>query len=109
MNASLALRKIINIHPSDKLIFEVLEEILARIEDPRSIKIYSSRNGGVKKGSGPQGTRDEEFLVPSLLQIDFIANSSQYPIPRIFCRFALSGGDKKKKKKVLVNPTEFFH
>ena len=39
------------------------------LEDPRSDKIYSSGNRGVKKGPGPRGTRDEEFLVPSLLQI----------------------------------------
>ena len=35
-------------------------------EDSRSDKIYSSGNRGVKKGPGPRGTRDEEFLVPSL-------------------------------------------
>ena len=39
------------------------------LEDPRSDRIYSSGNRGVKKGPGPQGTRDEEFLVPSLLII----------------------------------------
>ena len=38
------------------------------LEDPRSGKIYSSGNRGVKKGPGPRGTRDEEFLVPSLLR-----------------------------------------
>ena len=36
------------------------------LEDPRSDRIYSSGNRGVKKGKGPRGTRDEEFLVPSL-------------------------------------------
>jgi hypothetical protein len=37
------------------------------LEDPRSDRIYSSGNRGVKKGPGPRGTRDEEFLVPSLI------------------------------------------
>ena len=37
------------------------------LEDPRSDRIYSSGNRGVKKGPGPWGSRDEEFLVPSLL------------------------------------------
>ena len=37
------------------------------LEDPRSDKIYSSGNRGVKKGPGPRGSRDEEFLVPSLI------------------------------------------
>ena len=41
------------------------------LEDPRSDKIYSSGNRGVKKGPGPRGTRDEEFLVPSLANINF--------------------------------------
>ena len=36
-------------------------------EDPRSHRIYSLGNRGVKKGPGPRGTRDEEFLVPSLV------------------------------------------
>ena len=31
--------------------------------------IYSSGNRGVKKGPGPWGTRDEEFLVPSNFHI----------------------------------------
>ena len=31
-----------------------------------SDRIYSSGNRGVKKDPGPRGTRDEEFLVPSL-------------------------------------------
>ena len=39
------------------------------LEDPRSDRIYSSGNRGVKKGPGPRGTRDEEFLVPSLVLI----------------------------------------
>ena len=47
--------------------FEVLEELYEDLEDPRSDKIYSSGNRGVKKGPGPRGTRDEEFLVPSLV------------------------------------------
>ena len=46
--------------------FEVLEELYEDLEDPRSDKIYSSGNRGVKKGPGPRGSRDEEFLVPSL-------------------------------------------
>ena len=37
------------------------------LEDPRSNGIYSSGNRGVKKGPGPRGSRDEEFLVPSLV------------------------------------------
>ena len=41
------------------------------LEDPRSDRIYSSGNQGVKKGLGPRGTRYEEFLVPSLLQTNF--------------------------------------
>jgi hypothetical protein len=45
--------------------FEVLEELYEDLEDPRSDKIYSSGNRGVKKGPGPRGSRDEEFLVPS--------------------------------------------
>ena len=36
------------------------------LEEPRSYKIYSSGNRGVKKVPGPRGSRDEEFLVPSL-------------------------------------------
>ena len=36
------------------------------LEDPRNDRIYSSGNRGMKKGPGPRGTRDEEFLVPSL-------------------------------------------
>ena len=40
------------------------------IEDPRSDRIYSSGNRRVKKGPGPRGTRDEEFLVPSLVHIE---------------------------------------
>ena len=38
------------------------------LEDARNDRIYSSGNRGVKKGPGPRGTRDEEFLVPSLLR-----------------------------------------
>ena len=41
------------------------------LEEPRSDRIYSSGNQGVKKGPGPRGTRDEEFLVPSLFQGQF--------------------------------------
>ena len=48
-------------------IFKVLEEFWRGLEDLRSDRIYSSGNQGVKKGPGPQGTRDEEFLVPSLI------------------------------------------
>jgi len=48
-----------------------------------------------------------EIRIP--IQINFIANSSHYPIPRLFCWFLFSGGDKKKKKRWLANPTEFFH
>ena len=47
-------------------------QILRGIEEPRSYKIYSSGNRGVKKGPGPRGTRDEEFLVPSLGPIQLI-------------------------------------
>ena len=36
------------------------------LEDPRSDRIYSLGNRGVKKATGPQGTRVEEFLVSSL-------------------------------------------
>ena len=36
------------------------------LEEPRTDKIYSSGNRGVKKGPGPRGSRDEEFLLPSL-------------------------------------------
>ena len=38
------------------------------LEDPRSDRIYSSGNQGVKKGPGPRGSRDEEFLLPSLAE-----------------------------------------
>ena len=48
-------------------IFEVLGKFWRGIEEPRSYKIYSSGNRGVKKGPGPRGSRDEEFLVPSLI------------------------------------------
>ena len=42
--------------------------ILARTSRiQRSDRIYSSRNWGVKKGPGPRGMRNEEFLVPSLI------------------------------------------
>ena len=37
------------------------------LEYPRNDIIYSSGNRGVKKGQEPRGTRDEEFLVPSLV------------------------------------------
>ena len=47
-------------------IFEVLKEFGEDLEEPRSDKIYSSGNRGVKKGPGPQGTRNGEFRVPSL-------------------------------------------
>ena len=39
------------------------------LEEPRSDKIYSLGNRGVKKGPGPRGSRDEEFLMPSLFEI----------------------------------------
>ena len=54
------------------------------------------------------GTKLERFLpknqhtqrkLLNLSQIDFIANSSYYPIPRIFFRFGLSGGTRKGRKK----------
>ena len=48
-------------------IFEVLGKFWRGLEEPRSCKIYSSGNRGVKKGPGPRGSRDEEFLVPSLV------------------------------------------
>ena len=51
---------------ADFTIFEVLKKFWRGLEDPRSDRIYSSGNWGVKKGPGPRGTRDEEFLVPSL-------------------------------------------
>jgi hypothetical protein len=38
------------------------------LEDLRRDKIYSSGNRGVKKFPEPQGTRNEEFLMPSLKQ-----------------------------------------
>ena len=47
-------------------IFEVLGEFWRGLEEPRSYKIYSSGNRGVKKGPGPRGSKDEEFIVPSL-------------------------------------------
>ena len=49
-------------------IFGVLGKFWRGLEDPRSDGIYSSGNRGVKKGPGPQGSRDEEFLVPSLVR-----------------------------------------
>ena len=42
-------------------------DFLRGLEDPRSERIYSLRNQGVKKAPGPRGMRDEEFLVPSLI------------------------------------------
>ena len=45
-------------------IFEVLEKFGEDLEDSRSDRIYSSGNRRVKKGPGPRGSRDEEFLVP---------------------------------------------
>ena len=48
-------------------IFEVLVKFGRGLEEPRSDKIYSSGNQGVKKGPGPRGSRDEEFLMPSLI------------------------------------------
>ena len=50
-------------------IWKVLEAFCRGPEDPRSDRIYSSGNRGVKKGPGPRGTRAEEFLVPSLHKI----------------------------------------
>ena len=47
-------------------IFGVLGKFWRGLEDPRSDGIYFSGNRGVKKGPGPRGLRDEEFLVPSL-------------------------------------------
>jgi hypothetical protein len=47
-------------------IFKVLGEFWRGLEEPRSCKIYSSGNRGVKKGPGHRGSRDEEFPVPSL-------------------------------------------
>ena len=47
-------------------LIEVLVEFWRGLEDPRNDRIYSSGNRGVKKGPGPRGTSDEEFLVPSL-------------------------------------------
>ena len=47
-------------------IFQVLGKFWQGLEEPRSCKIYSSGNRGVKKGPGPRGSRDEEFLVPSI-------------------------------------------
>ena len=44
-------------------IFDVLEEFG---KEPRSDKICTSENRGVKKGPGPQGTRNGELLVPTL-------------------------------------------
>ena len=46
--------------------FDVLGEFWRGLEEPRSYKIYSLGKRGVKKGPGPRGSRDEEFLVPSL-------------------------------------------
>ena len=46
------------------------------IEDPRSDRIYSSGNRRVKKGPGPRGTRDEEFLVPSLIDMMLCTKNS---------------------------------
>ena len=53
-------------------IFEVLGEFWRGLEEPRSDKIYSSGNRGVKKGPGPRGSRDEEFLVASLNHTSYI-------------------------------------
>ena len=39
----------------------------------RSDRIYSSGNRGVKKGPGPRGTRNGEFLVSSIVLIAVIA------------------------------------
>ena len=36
-------------------------------EEPRCDKIHSPGNQGVKKGPGPRGSRDEEFLMTSLV------------------------------------------
>jgi hypothetical protein len=52
---------------ADFPIFEVLEEFSEDLDEPRSDEIYSSGNWGVKKGPGPQRTRNGEFLVPSLI------------------------------------------
>ena len=65
------------------------------LEDPRSDRIYSSGNRGVKKGPGPRGTRDEEFLVPSLLiqkTIDTFDLGSEYLV------FVSSSSTKTREK-----------
>ena len=54
-------------------IFEVLGEYWRGLEEPRSDKIYSLGNWGVKKGPRPRGSRYEEFLVPSLPEFIFLA------------------------------------
>ena len=46
--------------------FEVLEEFGEGLEEPRSDKIYSSGNLGVKKDPGPGGTRNGDLLIPFL-------------------------------------------
>ena len=58
-------------------IFEVLEDFWRGFEDPRSDRIYSSGNRGVKKRPGPRGSRNEEFLVPSLIDIMPSAESAE--------------------------------
>ena len=56
------------------------------IEDPRSDRIYSSGNRRVKKGPGPRGTRDEEFLVPSLISTDY-KTALSFQLVWQFCEF----------------------
>ena len=46
----------------------------------RSYKIYSSGNRGVKKSPGPRGSRDEEFLVPSLFG-SIVEDETKFKIP----------------------------
>ena len=57
--------------------------------DPRSDRIYSSGIRGVKKGPGPRGSRDEEFLVPFLKPTTFcfsgFTRSSSFPMEIILC------------------------
>ena len=63
-------------------IFEVLGEFWQGFKEPRSVKIYSLGNRGVKKGLGPQGSRNKEFLVPSLncLQVFTAGKWSSYSL-----------------------------
>ena len=76
------------------------------LEDPRTAKIYSSGNRGVKKGPGPRGSRDEEFLVPYIFFADCSALNLQKTSRLVSQQFTTS---YIKTHGDFWTPTEIFY